>query len=213
MNAEEARQQALQVLDLGAAATPDEIRTAYRDLVKVWHPDRYQNEADRLRRRAEEQMKRITWAYEQLLGSAPPQEKPARMPLVMDFGHRWGYIDETGATVIEPQFDEAREFAAGLAAVRIHDKWGFVDPAGELQVTPLYEAAGDFNEGLAAVQWYGRWGYIDPQGAFVITPRFQQAGPFQDGYAEVRLGARRGRLARDGRVDFDPFTSGRHIEG
>jgi hypothetical protein len=213
VTADEARLQALQTLDVPATATPDEIKAAYRDLVKVWHPDRYQNESDRLRRRAEEQMKRVTWAYEQLLGSAPPAEKTARAPLVMDFGQRWGYIDETGATVIEPQFDEAREFVSGLAAVRIYDKWGFVNPAGNLPVTPLYEAASDFSEGLAAVQWYGRWGYIDAGGAFVIPPRFQEAGPFREGYAEVRLGARRGRLARDGRVDFDPFTSGRHIEG
>jgi hypothetical protein len=213
VTADEARQHALAILDVKSTATAEEIRTAYRDLVKVWHPDRYQRENDRLRLRAEEQMKRITWAHEQLLGSPPEPEKTERAPLVMDFGQRWGYIDETGATVIEPQFDEAREFAGGMAAVRIHEKWGFVNPSGDLPVTPLYDAAGDFSEGLAAVLWHGRWGYIDPQGAFVITPRFQEAGPFHDDHAEVRLGARRGRLARDGRVEFDPFTSGRHIEG
>jgi len=34
--------QALETLDLGPNATLQEIRQSYRDLVKVWHPDKYQ---------------------------------------------------------------------------------------------------------------------------------------------------------------------------
>jgi len=208
---EQERLQALQVLDLEPGASAEEVKAAYRDLVKVWHPDRYQHESERLRKRAEEHMKRITWAYEILIGQPAEAETRKHPPMVMDFGRRFGYIDETGATVIEPQFDEAREFVGGLAAVRIDDKWGFVNPEGVLAATPLYDAAGDFSEGLAAVQWYGRWGYIDVTGTFAITPRFQEAGPFVNGVAEVRLGARRGKLYRDGHVEFDPFGSGRHL--
>jgi hypothetical protein len=210
---DEQQKAAWTTLDLEPGASVEEIRAAYRDLAKVWHPDRYQHESERLRNRAEEQMKRITRAFEILTGAAPDAPPAARAPLVMDFGARWGYINETGATVIEPQFDVAREFSGPLAAVRINGKWGYVNLTGGLQVTPLYDSAGDFSEGMAAVEWHGRWGYIDTFGAFTITPRFQEAGPFVYGSAEVRLGARRGRVNRSGEVEFDQFSAGRHLPG
>jgi hypothetical protein len=202
---------AYQTLDLDPSAPFEEVRASYRDLMKVWHPDRYQQEPERLRQRAEEQVRKITRAYERIMEGV--SQEPIGDPILMDFGTRWGYIDENGDTLIPPQFDEARPFIGGLAAVRIDDKWGFVNRLGELQVTPLYEKCEDFTEGLAAVQWYGRWGYIDSTGAFVIMPRFQDAGPFQKGVAAVRLGARRGLVTRQGEIRFDPTASGLHLGG
>ncbi|MFL6304381.1 MAG: J domain-containing protein [Candidatus Sulfotelmatobacter sp.] len=54
--------EALDVLALRPAATPSEIKEAYRDLVKVWHPDRFGSDL-RLRQKAELQLKRINEAY------------------------------------------------------------------------------------------------------------------------------------------------------
>jgi curved DNA-binding protein CbpA len=54
--------EALDVLGLGSGATPLEIKEAYRDLVKVWHPDRFGSDA-RLRRKAEDKLKQIINAY------------------------------------------------------------------------------------------------------------------------------------------------------
>jgi hypothetical protein len=200
---------AYEILELEPGASVEEIRTAYRDLVKVWHPDRYQNEPERLRLRAEERVKKITWAYDRLAGQG--QAGSSADPILMDFGTRWGYINEKGETVIHPQFDDARAFHEGLAAVRMIDKWGFVDGQGQFPVSPLYDECGDFSEGVAAVKWYGRWGYVDKTGAFTIRPQFQMAGPFRGGWAEVRLGARVGRISRDGELQFSD-TAGRRIE-
>ncbi len=214
MDANDLQNKAYRILDLDRSAGMDDIRNAYLDLVKVWHPDRYQNEPERLRRRAEEQMKQITWAWEQLSGGcAPPSAATSRQLLAMDFGLRWGFIEPDGRTAIEPQFEAARDFVEGLAAVKVIDKWGFVNMDGGLQVSPTYEECGDFSEGLAAVKWYGRWGYVGKDGAFAIPPKFQEAGPFREGSAEVRLGARRGRVNRSGEVEFDAFTAGRHLAG
>jgi curved DNA-binding protein CbpA len=54
--------EAFDILALRPGATPSEIKEAYRDLVKVWHPDRFGNDG-RLREKAELQLKRINEAY------------------------------------------------------------------------------------------------------------------------------------------------------
>ena len=59
------RSEALAELEVGEYATPAEIKAAYRDLVKVWHPDRF-GEDTRLRQRAEERLQRINEAYRRL---------------------------------------------------------------------------------------------------------------------------------------------------
>ena len=61
--------EALEILALRPGANPSEIKEAYRDLVKVWHPDRFGNDA-RLREKAELQLKRINEAYRILQSDA-----------------------------------------------------------------------------------------------------------------------------------------------
>jgi len=55
-------EEALDVLSLGPGATAAEIKEAYRDLVKVWHPDRFGTDP-RLRQKAEEKLQQINAAY------------------------------------------------------------------------------------------------------------------------------------------------------
>ena len=50
------------VLDLSMDATPEQARQVYRDLISVWHPDRYVHNP-RLQRKAEEKVKEINAAY------------------------------------------------------------------------------------------------------------------------------------------------------
>jgi hypothetical protein len=57
-----ARCAALQILELPAGATQEEIKAAYHLLVKVWHPDRFQGDK-KLRESAEEKLKLINSTY------------------------------------------------------------------------------------------------------------------------------------------------------
>jgi hypothetical protein len=61
-------ERALETLELDPDATPIEIKQAYRDLAKVWHPDRFPEDDSRLRKKAEEKLKEINEAYEILKG-------------------------------------------------------------------------------------------------------------------------------------------------
>jgi hypothetical protein len=54
--------EALDVLGLRPDAPPVEIKEAYRDLVKVWHPDRFGSDA-RLRKKADHKLQQINEAY------------------------------------------------------------------------------------------------------------------------------------------------------
>ena len=50
-------------LGVRSGATPEEVKQAYRDLAKVWHPDRFDGGDTRLKQKAEEQIKAINDAY------------------------------------------------------------------------------------------------------------------------------------------------------
>ena len=51
------------MLDVGPNATKEEIKTAYRDLAKIFHSDHIQSSEDRVRRKAEEKLKDVKLAY------------------------------------------------------------------------------------------------------------------------------------------------------
>jgi preprotein translocase subunit Sec63 len=51
------------VLDLRSSASLEEVRQSYRDLVVIWHPDRFWSNP-RLKKRAEIKLKEINMAYE-----------------------------------------------------------------------------------------------------------------------------------------------------
>lgn len=54
-------------------------------------------------------------------GLAPVQAKTGR----------WGFINERQEWVIQPRFEDAREFQGGKAAVRQNSQWGFINKRGE----------------------------------------------------------------------------------
>lgn len=79
------------ILDLPYDATPEQVKERYRQLVRIFHPDRYRKDADRLY--AEAKLKEINEAYEALLNRsqlALSQEdglpEPVFWPEAVDFG-------------------------------------------------------------------------------------------------------------------------------
>ena len=77
-------------LGLAPDASWEEVRQAYKDLVRVWHPDRFQSDPE-LRERAEQRLQKINDAYQALKSSAafegrrpesapPPPPPPSAAP-------------------------------------------------------------------------------------------------------------------------------------
>jgi uncharacterized protein YjbI with pentapeptide repeats len=72
------------VLEIAPGASQDEIRESWRDLVQVWHPDRFRDNP-RLLRKAEERIKQINLAYDALkngrsTGLLEPRPEPVYEP-------------------------------------------------------------------------------------------------------------------------------------
>jgi DnaJ domain len=67
-------------LELEPGASLEQVRQAWRELAKVWHPDRFPNDT-KLQRKAQERLKGINGAYEilqQYLTSGPRPRRHSR---------------------------------------------------------------------------------------------------------------------------------------
>jgi DnaJ domain/WD40-like Beta Propeller Repeat len=81
-----------EILDVPVTATRDEIKAQYRQLVRVYHPDRFRDAADKAY--AEEKLKQINIAFQVLCGTSvqspspdvPVAPQPIAYPPVLDFG-------------------------------------------------------------------------------------------------------------------------------
>lgn len=125
----------------------------------------------------------------------PPQRyKPDNSGLYPILANgKYGFIDRSGKTVIDPQFDQALPFSEGMARVRVGTKWGYIDKKGALTITPQFDFAYPFQYKRAAVQQGRLWGFIDADGKFIGTPDYRWAGQFSGDFAPVQTSI--GRLA------------------
>jgi hypothetical protein len=77
MAREQSRERCLETLGLEPRASTHDIKAAYRDLAKVWHPDRFAHDP-RLQQKAQEKLKEINDAYRRLLnGATSPRSRHA----------------------------------------------------------------------------------------------------------------------------------------
>ena len=113
---------------------------------------------------------------------------------------KWGYVNEQGKMVIEPQFQRASSFKNDCAAVVVIDNkgyknlYGYIDKTGKMVVAPQYDEAGDFSEGLAVVSKDYRWGYIDSTGKEIIPLQFIESLDFSEGLAAVYIQSKQANI-------------------
>lgn len=82
-------------------------------------------------------------------------------PAAICISGKWGYIDNTGNIVIEPQYEDANSFNIGLGAVCVDGMWGYMDTAGTVRIACQYEDCQPFTDnGIAAVKENEEWKYV-----------------------------------------------------
>ena len=129
----------------------------------------------------------------------------------IESGGKYGYADWQGEIVLEPRWDDAREFDEdGLAQVELDDQWGWINRHGQVVIEPQYGQARGFDEfGLAQVQCgdisSGLWGWIDRQGHVAIEVQWSSADDFYGTeMAKVKRNGKWGWIDRMGRIVIKP---------
>jgi len=130
-------------------------------------------------------------------------------------GDKWGYLDNEGKIVINPQFSQANVFMDGVALVRSSEnKYGFISLDGKYLINATYKAASPFSEGLACVvPEDGKPQFIDEKGNVKFTVNeARYCGIFSEGYAaigvESKEGVKWGFINKEGKTVVNPQFDG-----
>jgi hypothetical protein len=105
---------------------------------------------------------------------------------------KWGYVDRSGAMVVEPAYAVALPFSEGRAAVSkstdmLDKEYRFIDRMGAVAFRASFEGAQSFSRGLAPVKggFDEQWGYVNREGETVIDHKYAFATPFHGPLARV----------------------------
>jgi hypothetical protein len=128
---------------------------------------------------------------------------------------RYGFMDRTGAVVIDPQFDQLGFFYEGLATAVKDARYGYVDKLGSVVIPFRFESASDFEGGRAIVQENGLYGVIDRIGNYILKPIYSDIQGLSSGLFLVAKDSLYGYIDKDGALkipfqysDAFPFTKG-----
>jgi DnaJ-class molecular chaperone len=98
----------LETLELQPGASMDELNQAYKDMVNIWHPDRFAHNP-RLKSKAEEKLKEVNQAYEALRpllssekraeAGSHGQGRSKTGPDAREAGNHYGTASETEALI------------------------------------------------------------------------------------------------------------------
>ncbi|MBX9886531.1 MAG: WG repeat-containing protein [Flavobacteriaceae bacterium] len=116
----------------------------------------------------------------------------------------WGFIDQSGKQVINPQFDAVGDFHDGKCAIKNKDgKWGYIDKAGKIIINPQFDSAAGFKDGKAVVSLDEKAGVIDKDGKYIINPQFGNAYADGDKYL-INQDDKYGWCDREGKIIINP---------
>lgn len=125
--------------------------------------------------------------------------------------------------VINPYYDDVRDYSEGLAAAKINNHYYFINKKDKIvfpQRKQVHERIGNeitsyfieqgfedarfFSENLAAVKINGKWGYINKIGKLVIKAQFDYANDFSDNLALVRISGKYGYINKSSEFVINP---------
>ena len=89
--------------------------------------------------------------------SSESDDKKEALLLRIQIGEKYGFINEEGKIMIEPQFDDASmEFSEGLCYAQLGSKKGLIDSSGDFVVTlsDSVHSVSNFIGGLATLKFY-----------------------------------------------------------
>jgi len=132
------------------------------------------------------------------------KEGLAAFSFLKDGEVQWGFVNEEGQVVINPQFSQVGNFSDGKCAVQNKDgKWGYIDSDGKLAISYQFDVAEKFVKGQATVGFDGKSGSIDDKGKYVINPQFDAIKEDGDLYV-IKQGDKWGWANKEGVITINP---------
>lgn len=113
---------------------------------------------------------------------------------------KWGFIDINGKTVIPTVYNEAKNFSAGLAAVRRGQKWGFIDTKGTTVIPFKYKDVTSFTGNVAFCKTGKKWRILNKLGQIQMGAEFDNVEDFLCNRAIVYKNNKCGFVAPNGYV-------------
>lgn len=121
-------------------------------------------------------------------------------------GNKFGYVNTNLTDSIAFEYDYARPFNEGLAAVLNNKRWYFINTKGETVVAahPKVGNVGDMHSGLAWMQVGKGFGFMSATSATAIAPKFIEVTDFNRGAAGVLVKDMFGIINVDGEYILKP---------
>ena len=118
----------------------------------------------------------------------------------------YGFVDTKGRETISPQYEDARLFSEGFAAVQMGKKWGYININGELIIPYKFNEAYEFHDGLAFVKTDSGYAIIDKQGNTISKlPNYDSFWePFSEGLVVIKQNGKWGYVDIYGNSTFNP---------
>ena len=111
------------VLGVNKNATDDEIKNAYRELARKYHPDNYQDNP--LSELAAEKMKEINEAYDQIMGSRRGKKNAYNGDYTGSTGT--SAFPEVRSLIAQNRLEQAQEVLDGVPAANRNAEWYFLN--------------------------------------------------------------------------------------
>jgi curved DNA-binding protein CbpA len=140
-----------EILELNPDASMDEVQQAYKDLVNIWHPDRFATNP-RLRRKAETKLKEINRAFAMVnsfLSSEPGAGKDVQKPPYTQSRTPEGAEEHPGTADHQAEPKTTTEAVVEAGTIAVLNLWAYLSKRLRRVIA---EQVGAFKEGAQPEQ-------------------------------------------------------------
>lgn len=129
-------------------------------------------------------------------------------------GNQWGFVDQSGNVVVQPQFAWVSDYSEGFASVCDDSTYqGYIDRQGHFLVRPKYGFAKPFRHGLGEVKLDMKYGIVDKTGREIIPLKYDDVNIYEGGYVITELSDKYGLCDKTGKELLKPRYEEIKIEG
>ncbi|QAA35159.1 WG repeat-containing protein [Clostridium manihotivorum] len=112
----------------------------------------------------------------------------------------YGFINEKGEVVVEPQFLGLLPASEGFIPFYREDGYGFISYDGKISKTFTEFRAFEFYGGLSIIESDGLYGFMDKNLNIIVNPYYDGAMNFSDGLALVEKNGKKGYIDTKGNI-------------